>query len=156
MPLFQKMDGWLLLSVTTKKIEMFTFRVPTFRVPPSGRFFADEKTAWRRHSELKPRNSEPMTLRSFLFLLMLLIGSARFAAAQTPPPPRIIPEPTPMPRISETLAKNLEGLTPGQEIARDKREQAYVKLLEGQRFNWSAGRLRSQAALRPARSACCG
>ena len=88
-----------------------------------------------------------MTLRSFLFLLMLLIGSARFAVAQTPPPPRIMAEPTPMPRISETLAKNLESLTPGQEISRDKREQAYVKLLEGQRFNWSAGRLRSQAAI---------
>lgn len=90
-----------------------------------------------------------MTLRSFLFLLILLIGSAQFALAQTAPPPpaRMTPEPTPLPRISETLAKNLASLAPNQEISRDKREQAYVKLLEGQRYNWSAGRLRSQAGI---------
>lgn len=64
---------------------------------------------------------------------LFLIGS-QVAFAQNPPPPK----------ISGTLAKNLEQTT---EIPRERREQAYIKLLEGQRYIWNMSRLRSQAAV---------
>ena len=54
----------------------------------------------------------------------------------TPPPP--IASPTP--KLSSVLAKNLEQQN--SEVSRERREQAYSKLLEGQRYVWAMARLR--------------
>lgn len=74
-------------------------------------------------------NNKKITFVAILFLIGLQV-----AFAQNPPPPK----------TSGTLAKNLEQTT---EIPRERREQAYVKLLEGQRYIWNMSRLRSQAAV---------
>lgn len=63
------------------------------------------------------------------------------------------PTPTPTPKLSETLAKNLENPS---EVTRERKEQAYAKLLEGQRFYWNMTRQRGQSGssnLRQARQA---
>ena len=49
------------------------------------------------------------------------------------------------PKLSETLALNLQKQIGA--VSREKREQAYAKLLEGQRYIWNSKRQRSQAAL---------
>jgi tetratricopeptide (TPR) repeat protein len=64
----------------------------------------------------------------------------------TPTPPTVrlaTPTPAPTVKLSETLARNLENLSKNGEITRELREQAYSKLLEGQRYLW-AMRQRSQ------------
>ena len=48
-------------------------------------------------------------------------------------------------KLSDTLALNLQKQT--GEVSRERREQAYAKLLEGQRFIWNSKRQRTQAAL---------
>jgi tetratricopeptide (TPR) repeat protein len=62
-------------------------------------------------------------------------------SAQTDPPPRAAPTP----RLSAVLAKNIEQQT--DEVSREKREQALVKLMEGQRYVWGISRLRSQSMI---------
>jgi tetratricopeptide (TPR) repeat protein len=62
---------------------------------------------------------------------------------RTPTPPPVV-RTSPTPKLSETLSKNLEALPKDGEIPRERREQAYAKLLEGQRYIWSMSRLRSQ------------
>jgi tetratricopeptide (TPR) repeat protein len=62
-------------------------------------------------------------------------------SAQTDPPPRA----TPVPRLSSVLAKNIEQQT--DEVSRERREQALVKLMEGQRYIWGISRLRSQSMI---------
>jgi predicted Zn-dependent protease len=62
-------------------------------------------------------------------------------SAQTDPPPRA----TPAPRLSAVLAKNIEQQT--DEVSRERREQALVKLMEGQRYIWGISRLRSQTMI---------
>ncbi len=52
------------------------------------------------------------------------------------------PSPTP-PKLANSLAENLEKNSQDKEISRERREQAYAKLLEGQRFIWSMRRVRS-------------
>lgn len=69
------------------------------------------------------------------------------------PPPVIVATPTPTPKLSETLSKNLENLSKNDQISRERREQAYAKLLEGQRYIWSMSRLRSQGGSRAAQLA---
>lgn len=61
--------------------------------------------------------------------------------AQTDGP---LPLPVPTPRLSTVLAQNLENAKQ-TEISRERREQAYAKLLEGQRYIWNASRMRSQS-----------
>jgi tetratricopeptide (TPR) repeat protein len=56
-----------------------------------------------------------------------------------------VPKPTPPPRLSAMLAKNIEQQT--DEVSREKREQALVKLMEGQRYVWGISRLRSQSMI---------
>lgn len=46
-------------------------------------------------------------------------------------------------RLSDILAKNLENLRKDQEISREQREQAYARLLEGQRYIWGMKRTRN-------------
>ncbi len=59
-------------------------------------------------------------------------------SAQNDPPPRA-------PSLSWRLAKNLEQQT--DEVPREKREEAFVKLMEGQRYVWGISRLRSQTMI---------
>lgn len=58
-----------------------------------------------------------------------------------PPPPSA----SPTPRLSIQLTKNLEQAQ-NAEIPRERREQAYAKLLEGQRYLWMMSRQRTQSA----------
>lgn len=53
--------------------------------------------------------------------------------------------PTPAPRLSSMSAKNIELQT--DEVSRERREQALVKLMEGQRYVWGISRLRSQTMI---------
>jgi tetratricopeptide (TPR) repeat protein len=66
----------------------------------------------------------------------------------TPRPTPLVkmPTPTPSPKLSETLSKTLENLSKTEEISRERREQAYSKLLEGQRYIWGMTRQRGQSA----------
>src|SRR4051812_45905388 len=78
------------------------------------------------------------------------------APRQTPPPvvrtgtptptPLVVRVPTPVPnvKLSETLGRNLENLSKTEEISRELREQAYAKMLEGQRYLWGMSRQRGQ------------
>ena len=59
------------------------------------------------------------------------------AYAQADPPP---PKPTPTP-ISPAVVVPQTG-----EVSRERREQAYAKLLEGQRYVWSLSRQRGQSS----------
>jgi predicted Zn-dependent protease len=87
------------------------------------------------------------TTLAFIFSVIGILGCQNFAAAQiqTLPPPPPLPTPAPTPRLSTALAQNLEQMEK-VELPRERREQAYVKLLEGQRYYWSMNRQRSQAA----------
>ena len=64
----------------------------------------------------------------------------------TTPKPLQVATPTPTPKLSETFAKNLENLSKTGEVSRERREQAYAKLLEGQRFIWGMTRQRGSGA----------
>lgn len=83
----------------------------------------------------------------FVFSINLINISAQDEKSY-PPPPVSLPKPTPPPvarKLSVVLAANLQKQT-GQ-VSREKREEAYKKLLEAQRFIWNSKRQRSQAAL---------
>jgi tetratricopeptide (TPR) repeat protein len=84
-----------------------------------------------------------MNIRELGAFLGLTVFSTLSALAQTPPPPSPVPAPTVA--LSDVLSKNLDAFGTGRDVSRDRREQAYAKLLEGQRYIWSAERLRSQA-----------
>ncbi len=75
-------------------------------------------------------------------LAITLIGGGLYAA-----PAQTSTQPSPTPKISETIAKSLEPATNKTEISRERREQAYAKLLEGQRYIWNIYRSRSQTGL---------
>lgn len=56
------------------------------------------------------------------------------------------PTPVPTPRISEKLTKTLDNLGRAETTSRERREKAYAKLLEGERYAfWSGERVRSRA-----------
>ncbi|MEO6589768.1 MAG: tetratricopeptide repeat protein, partial [Pyrinomonadaceae bacterium] len=61
-----------------------------------------------------------------------------------------LPEPSasPLVRLSDLFAQNLQRQT--TDVSRERREQAYAKLLEGQRYLWSRQRARSQANVKTA------
>jgi tetratricopeptide (TPR) repeat protein len=65
-------------------------------------------------------------------------------SAQNDPPPRPTP-PRPAPRLSAELAKNLEMQT--EDVPRERREQALVQLMAGQRYIWQLSRTRSQSLI---------
>ncbi len=77
-------------------------------------------------------------------MFLITLGSAARAQVQRGLPE---PSPSPTPKLSELLSKNLQSYQPGSGVSRERREQAYAKLLEGQRYVWSSGRLRSQAGV---------
>lgn len=87
-----------------------------------------------------------MKLEKIILLTAFSFAAAPFAVAQVVPnnlPPAPPPAAKPTPRLSEVLAQNLEN-SKQTEITRERREQAYVKLLEGQRYFWNASPVRSQ------------
>jgi tetratricopeptide (TPR) repeat protein len=75
------------------------------------------------------------------------------AKPKSTPPPLIVNSPTPVPKISDALSKNIETTSQTEEITRERREQAYVKLLEGQRYIWTMSRQRGQGTVNGARLA---
>ncbi len=87
-----------------------------------------------------------MKSKSLMILAISMFMSGQMVFAQKDPPaapPRAIDTP----KISETLSKNLEQIGENPNISRERREQAYAKLLEGQRYIWNLGRpQRSQSA----------
>jgi tetratricopeptide (TPR) repeat protein len=84
-----------------------------------------------------------MVKTTLVLILAAVFGLSSFAQvkAQEDPPP----EPAPTPKLSTILTKNLEQAQT-TEIPRERREQAYAKLLEGQRYLWLMSRQRSQSA----------
>lgn len=76
-----------------------------------------------------------------LIAALSFAGIITVSAQNTPAPP--LPLPSPTPKLSSLLAQNLEA-SKQTEISRERREQALAKLLEGQRYIWSASRMRSQ------------
>lgn len=70
--------------------------------------------------------------------------------APPPPPPPAVPKPTPPRRlnssIADLIAKNLPQITSKTPVSRERREQAYAKMLEGQRAIWSLRNQRTPAA----------
>jgi tetratricopeptide (TPR) repeat protein len=85
------------------------------------------------------------TLVLILAVAFGLFGGIKATAQITeePPPP---PKASPTPRLSLALAQNLERMQ-SQEIPRERREQAYAKLLEGQRYMWMMTRARGAASV---------
>ena len=80
------------------------------------------------------------------FTILFGLFTAVIQAQETALPPAP-PSPTasPTPKLSDLLAKNLENQT---SVTRERREQAYAKLLEGQRYIWTIQqRLRSQSSV---------
>lgn len=62
-------------------------------------------------------------------------GSFQIVSAQITPP------------ISQPIVRNIEQVVAQKTVSREEREQAYTKLLEGQRYIWSLRNARSEAAL---------
>ncbi|HVF29590.1 MAG TPA: tetratricopeptide repeat protein, partial [Pyrinomonadaceae bacterium] len=85
-------------------------------------------------------------MRSHFIICLLLIAfsvvTAHTQPSTLPPPPT--PAATPPPLIAEQLGRILDDAMQ-RPTPREQRELAYAKLLEGQRYAWSADRLRSRA-----------
>ncbi len=83
-------------------------------------------------------------MKKFIFAVSLLALSGAFllpVSAQEGALPQ--PSASPLIRLSDLYAQNLQKQT--TDVSRERREQAYAKLLEGQRFLWSRQRARSQS-----------
>ena len=87
-----------------------------------------------------------MDLKTVSVFAVLTIGSVTVASAQSQPAPLPTPAPAQAVKMADALAKNLDAFA-GREATRGEREQAYTKLLEGQRYIWTASRLRTQAGV---------
>jgi tetratricopeptide (TPR) repeat protein len=84
-----------------------------------------------------------------LIAVFILFGFQGISAQNpgAPPRPRPMP-PAPTPGLSEMLSKNLEKFDRSAQVSRERREQAYAKLLEAQRYIWNlSNRPRSQAEI---------
>lgn len=82
-----------------------------------------------------------MNNKLFALAFILFGGSFQTVSAQTPAQPK------PTPKISETIAKNIGQITDKTPVSRERREQAYAKLLEGQRHIWNLRKLRTETAM---------
>lgn len=80
-------------------------------------------------------------MKTSLFLLAFVVLITANVFAQNTAP---FPTPTPQspPKLSQLLAANLDKHDSAADVPRAEREQAYVKLLEGQRFYWAIGNTR--------------
>lgn len=77
---------------------------------------------------------------SFLVVIAFLFTVLSVSAQETTGP-------TPPPGIGTTPTPKIENGTQTAEISRDRREQAYAKLLEGQRYIWRLNNPRSRSGL---------
>jgi tetratricopeptide (TPR) repeat protein len=82
-------------------------------------------------------------IRLSTFLAILLTSNLVFSQPTPAPTSKPIMA-TPTPKLSTTFPKNIVA-TP--EVSRERREQALAKLMEGQRYIWGAGRLRTQSGI---------
>lgn len=88
-----------------------------------------------------------MSNKKIIFAAAFFLINYQFALAQILPPPLATPQ------TAETLAKNIEQIAEKTPVSRERREQAYAKLLEGQRYIWNANprnvnpKMRSAAAM---------
>ena len=88
-----------------------------------------------------------MKSKSFIAAFCVFLGS-QASFSQITPPPAPPPKVSSAPTLSETLTTNLEKLRQKSDVPREKREQAYGKLLEGQRYIWTLfNRTRTQAGI---------
>lgn len=82
-------------------------------------------------------------MRKFVFAitfgLTVILSTATIQAQENRLP--VPPDASQTPKLSDTLARNISSQT---SVSRERREQAYAKLLEGQRYIWGMQRLRSQ------------
>lgn len=88
-------------------------------------------------------------MRNFIVkvLVFALLGAFNLSVfAQEGGAPQ--PGATPAQKLSDTLALNLQKQS--SDVSRERREQAYAKLLEAQRHFWSRQKARSQSAVRNA------
>ena len=83
---------------------------------------------------------------TIIFSFLTLTVFAQEGGRPAPPPPPPMPAASQTPKISDTLAQNLSKQT--ADVSRENREQAYAKLLEGQRYIWGLSRTRSQVNVR--------
>lgn len=94
-----------------------------------------------------------MKIRSIGFLAALCLAGTFAVSAQNeglppaPPPRAIQPQPTPGPKLSEIFAINLASAPKPDDLPRERREQAYTKMLEGQRYILTGNRLRSNSGI---------
>ncbi len=79
--------------------------------------------------------------RMFFILAVSLVFPV-MAFGQTDPPRIAAPTPLPSAKLSELLANNLKTRDLNAVVERAEREQAYAKLLEGQRYVWNITSLR--------------
>lgn len=87
-----------------------------------------------------------MSLRSVCFsFLLALLATPLLAQDPPPPPPAASPTPAPVPKLAEQLSRTLASVAERGSAPREIREQAYAKLLEGQRYLWRTDRIRSRA-----------
>src|SRR5687767_9223276 len=92
-----------------------------------------------------------MTKTKLAVLLTISFGFLNLQSAraqdQTPQPKPTPPAPavSPTPKLSSVLAQN--GGQQNVNISRERRQQAFSKLLEGQRYIWGIDRLRSQTTV---------
>lgn len=88
-----------------------------------------------------------MKFEKYILLSVFSISAASGVYAQTTsnppqPPPPASAMTSPQTKMSVMLAQNLEK-SQQLEISRERREQAYAKLLEGQRYIWNSSRGRA-------------
>ena len=86
-----------------------------------------------------------MKSKCFIVLTVFMFVGLQCVFAQNKPPAPL-PGITESPKLSDLLSKNLEQQN--TDVSRERREQAYAKLLEGQRYIWNLRKpQRSQAAV---------
>lgn len=91
-------------------------------------------------------------MRNFVTVVLVLVFCAAFnlsvfSQEGAGPRPGATP-PSSDQKIADALAQNLKQQT--SDVSRERREQAYAKLLEAQRYLWSRQRARSQSSVRAA------
>ncbi len=82
-------------------------------------------------------------MKKYFVILCLILGASMAVLSQTRNGGSLVrPAPTPS-SLAIRLAKNAENL-PKTKISREQRQEAYTKLLEGQRHFWIAGKVKPQ------------
>ncbi len=84
-----------------------------------------------------------MKSRCFVVLAVFVLIGLQSVFAQNNLPPAPPPRAAESPKLSEILSKNIQQ---NPDVSRERREQAYAKLLEGQRYIWSLRKPKSTQA----------